>query len=317
MAAPKSRLGRGLGGLIANATKKDAPAPAAKSSAPAPHGGHPATPASYQGMPGFIEIAVASIIPSPTQARHDIAPAELQELADSIAAEGLLQPIVVRKHGDKYELIAGERRWRAFQLLKLKTIPARLTTASDTSAAVLGLIENLQREGLNPIDEAQGYASLIRDFKLTPETVADRVGKKRPTIANALRLLSLDAELQGYVATNRLSVGHAKVLLGVEDAAQRALLARRVIEEALNVRDTELLVQKHKHAAAATGKPGAAQNKVPPADAAAVASIERKLTSHFGSRVAIRHTAKKGKIVIEYAGNADLQRILEKLGVEA
>lgn len=316
MAAPKSRLGRGLGGLIANATKKDAPAtPAPKS--PAPQGGHPATPTPHHGMPGFIEIAVSSIVPSPTQARHDIAPAELQELADSIAAEGLLQPVVVRKHGDKYELIAGERRWRAFQLLKLKTIPARLTTASDTSAAVLGLIENLQREGLNPIDEAQGYASLIRDFKLTPETVADRVGKKRPTIANALRLLGLDAELQGYIATNRLSVGHAKVLLGIEDAAQRALLARRVIAEALNVRDTELLVQKHKHAAATTGKPGAAQAKVPPADAAAVASIERKLTSHLGSRVAIRHTAKKGKIVIEYAGNADLQRILEKLGVEA
>ncbi|MDR1010715.1 MAG: ParB/RepB/Spo0J family partition protein [Opitutaceae bacterium] len=350
MAAPKSRLGRGLGGLIANAAnaaKKNAPAPAASTAASAktagataPHAGHPATPAAaaapapaapapaapaaaHHGMPGFIEIAVTGIIPSPTQARNGIAPAELQELADSIAAEGLLQPIVVRKHGDKYQLIAGERRWRAFQLLKLKTIPARLTTASDTSAAVLGLIENLQREGLNPIDEAQGYASLIRDFRLTAETVADRVGKKRPTIANALRLLNLDAELQGYVATNRLSAGHAKVLLGIEDTAQRALIARRVIEEALNVRDTELLVQKYKHTAAntaaANGKSSSGQPKGTPAgaDAATVATIERKLTSHFGSRVAVRHTARKGKIIIEYAGNSDLQRILEKLGVEA
>lgn len=319
MAAPKSRLGRGLGGLIANATKKDAPAPAPKTATPAPHSGHPATPApaAHHGMPGFIEIAVAGIIPSPTQARHDIAPAELQELADSIAAEGLLQPVVVRKQGDKYQLIAGERRWRAFQLLKLKTIPARLTTASDTSAAVLGLIENLQREGLNPIDEAQGYASLVRDFKLTAEAVADRVGKKRPTIANALRLLQLDAELQGYVATNRLSTGHAKVLLGIEDTAQRALIARRIIAESLNVRDTEDIVQKHKLTAAAAGK-SAAKGKTPAsADAATVATIERKLTSHFGSRVAVRHTAKKGKIIIEYAGNTDLQRILEKLGVEA
>ncbi|AWI10165.1 ParB/RepB/Spo0J family partition protein [Ereboglobus luteus] len=316
MAPKKNRLGRGLGigGLIAKAAPKNPPAATAPAKTAAPASTAPA--AQHQGIPGFIEIAVTSVVPSPTQARQDITPNELQELADSIRAEGLLQPIVVRKQGDKYQLIAGERRWRAFQILKLKTIPARLTTASDTSAAVLGLIENLQREGLNPIDEAQGYASLIRDFKLTAEIVADRVGKKRPTIANALRLLQLDAELQGYVATNRLSVGHAKVLLGVDDAAQRALLARRVIAEALNVRDTELLVQKHKHAAAATGK-GAAKNKTAPADAATVATIERKLTSHFGSRVAVHHTAKKGKIVIEYAGNGDLQRILEKLGVEA
>ncbi|MDF9827076.1 ParB family chromosome partitioning protein [Ereboglobus sp. PH5-5] len=316
MAASKSRLGRGLGGLIAKAAPKNPPATTAAAKTSAPATAAPA--AQHQGIPGFIEIAVSSVVPSPTQARQDITPNELQELADSIRAEGLLQPIVVRKQGDKYQLIAGERRWRAFQVLKLKTIPARLTTASDTSAAVLGLIENLQREGLNPIDEAQGYASLIRDFKLTAEIVADRVGKKRPTIANALRLLQLDAELQGYVATNRLSVGHAKVLLGVDDAAQRSLLARRVIAEALNVRDTELLVQKHKHAAAATGKgSAAAKNKTAPADAATVATIERKLTSHFGSRVAVHHTAKKGKIVIEYAGNSDLQRILEKLGVEA
>ena len=331
MAASKSRLGRGLGGLIANAsaTTKNAqqtPSTASKAAASTPAASSQASSHSgvsapaHHGAPGFIEIAVASILPSPTQARKDMTPEQLQELADSIAAEGLMQPIVVRKHGDKYQLIAGERRWRAFQLLKLKTIPARLTTATDSSAAVLGLIENLQREGLNPIEEALGYMSLVKDFKLTAETAAERVGKKRTTVANSLRLLQLDAELQGYVATNRLSVGHAKVILGLDDAAQRALLARRIIEEDISVRDTELLVQKHKLASPApstSGKSGSAKAKISGTDAATVAGIEKKLTSHFGSRVAVHHSPKKGRIVIEYAGNSDLQRILEKLGVEA
>jgi len=326
MAAPKSRLGRGLGGLIANATpaqKNSAPAAVPKPSAPAATttsapAGHPIVPALaiQHGLPGFVEIPVANVVPSPTQARRDFAPAELQELADSISAEGLLQPIVVRKQGDKYQLIAGERRWRAFQLLGIKTIPARVSAASDASSAVLGLIENLQREGLNPIEEANGYASLLRDFKLTAETAAERVGKPRTTVANSLRLLQLDAELQGYVAKNLLSAGHAKVLLGIpnEDAAQRALLARRILAEELSVRDAEKLVQAHKPAP--RGK-SAAQNKTPAADAAAVAGIEKKLTSHLGARVAVHHTPKHGKIVIEYAGNDDLQRILAKLGVEA
>jgi len=276
--------------------------------------------ALQQGLPGYMEISVASIVPSPTQARRDFAPAELQELADSIFAEGLLQPIVVRKQGDKYQLIAGERRWRAFQLLGIKTIPARISAASDASSAVLGLIENLQREGLNPIEEASGYASLLRDFKLTAETAAERVGKPRTTVANSLRLLQLDAELQGYVAKNLLSAGHAKVLLGIpnEDAARRALLARRIIAEGMSVRAAEKLVLAHKTDAGAKRKSAdAAQNKTPAADAAAVASIEKKLTSRLGARVAVQHTPKHGKIIIEYAGNEDLQRILQKLGVEA
>ncbi len=179
--------------------------------------------------------------PSPYQARREIAPEQLAELAESIRSEGLLQPIVVRRQGEKFQLIAGERRWRAFQLLKIRAIPARVVEASDASAASIGLIENLQREGLNPIEEALGFASLVRDFDLTQETAAERVGKSRAAVANSLRLLSLDAEIQGYIAKDLLSVGHAKVLLGVEDAARRAVLARRVIEEGLSVRQTEKL----------------------------------------------------------------------------
>lgn len=308
-AAPKSRLGRGLGGLIASAVPAAAkPAPASSTPTPAP------APA---GAPGYLEIGVHLVEPSPYQARREITPEQLSELADSIRSEGLLQPIVVRKAGEKYQLIAGERRWRAFQQLKIKTIPARIVEASNASSAALGLIENLQREGLNPIEEAHGFASLIRDFDLTQETAADRVGKARATVANALRLLALDAELQGFVARNLLSVGHAKVLLGVADTAQRSVLARRVIEEGLSVRATEKLVLERKPAAGAGVAPSRAKTRALPAkDAEAVAGIEKKLTSHLGSRVAVLHTPKKGRIVIEYRGNDDLQRLLEKLGVE-
>jgi len=305
MAASKSRLGRGLGGLIAAASKAEASAHHAGAGSPAP------APAA----PGFQEVAVDLIEPSPYQARREIPAEQLSELADSIRAEGLLQPVVVRRHGEKFQLIAGERRWRAFHLLKLKMIPARIVEASNASAAAIGLIENLQREGLNPIEEAYGYASLVRDFDLTQEAAAERVGKGRATVANALRLLSLESEIQGFIAKNLLSVGHAKVLLGMEEPAQRALLARRIIEEGWSVRATEKLVQAKKTGASTPTTPGG--RAVPPLEAAAVANIEKKLTSHLGARVSIKHTPKKGRLTIEYHGNDDLQRILEKLGVEA
>jgi ParB family chromosome partitioning protein len=299
MASPqKSRLGRGLGGLIA----------AAKPAAAAPAAAH------VPQAPGYLEVQVHLIEPSPYQARRDIAPEQLAELAESIRSEGLLQPIVVRRHGDKFQLIAGERRWRAFQQLKIRAIPARVVEASDASAASIGLIENLQREGLNAIEEALGFASLVRDFDLTQETAAERVGKSRASVANALRLLSLDAEIQGYIAKDLLSVGHAKVLLGVEDAPTRAVLARRVIEEGLSVRHTEKLGKSAREAG--TSKPVSRRKSLAARDAAAVDSIEKKLTSHLGARVAVIHTPKKGRIVIEYRGNEDLQRLLEKLGVE-
>src|SRR6202789_3556247 len=228
MATPqKSSLGRGLGGLISAAKPPSAPA-----SPPVPQ---------VPQAPGYMEIQVHLVEPSPYQARREIAPEQLSELAESIRSEGLLQPIVVRRHGDKFQLIAGERRWRAFQQLKIRSIPARVVEASDASAASIGLIENLQREGLNPIEEALGFASLVRDFDLTQETAAERVGKSRAAVANSLRLLSLDAEIQGFIAKNLLTVGHAKALLAIEDAGRRTVLARRVIEEGLTVRSTEKL----------------------------------------------------------------------------
>jgi len=320
MAASKSRLGRGLGGLIAGASKpKTSPTAAAaeKKVGQLPRrAGSTPKPAPKQvpgPAAGFEEIDVSKITPSPYQARREVEAAHLDELAESIKAEGLLQPIVVRKVGKGFELIAGERRWRAYQSLNLKSIPARVVAASNASSAALGLIENLQREGLNAIEEAYGFASLIRDFDLTQEQAADRVGKSRAAVANTLRLLSLDGELQGYVAKGILSVGHAKVLLGIESSAERAVLARRVIENGLSVRGTEKLVQAKKSPAG--GKKGAKNRHTP--TGAALAGIEQKLTSHFGARVSLKHAGKKGQIVIPYASDDDLQRILEKLGLEA
>ena len=295
MAAPKSRLGRGLEALIASGASA-----APKLETP---------PAPAPPVAGFQEVPLHLVEPSPYQPRKAIDPAQLTELAESIRAEGLLQPIVVRPAAGKFQLIAGERRWRAFQQLKLKSIPARVLDASDASSATLTLIENLQREGLNPIDEAYGYASLIRDFDLTQEQAAERVGKGRASVANSLRLLSLEPEIQGYLAKGLLSEGHAKVLLGVEDPPRRGLLARRVVEEGLSVRGLEHLSLGHRKTRRGRGAGRGA------AEAATVADIEKRLTTHLGARVTLHHTPKRGRLVIEYAGNDDLQRLLEKLGL--
>lgn len=309
MAKPTpSRLGRGLGALIASGT------PAKPAEASAPTATTPVAPtasaAAPSGLPGYREIPVAAVEPNPHQPRKEFDPQQLADLVDSIRAEGLLQPIVVRAVGDKFQLIAGERRWRAFQQLKLKAIPARVMTSSDVSSAALAMIENLQRADLNPIEEAHGYASLIRDFDLTQDAAAQRVGKGRATVANSLRLLALEPELQGYVGKAMLSTGHAKVLLGVDNGAERLVLARRAIEDGLSVRALEQIVQQ-KRGAGGTGK----TRRMPAAEATALSDVEKRLTSHLGARVALRHSPKQGRIIIEYHGNDDLARVLERMGL--
>ncbi len=307
MAKPASRLGRGLGALItsASAAPKPAtppPAPAAAAPAPAP---------ANDGLPGYREVTVALVEPNPYQPRKEFSDEALADLVESIRAEGLLQPIVVRPVGDKFQLIAGERRWRAFQKLSIKTIPARVMTSSDASSASLALIENLQRADLNPLEEAHGYASLIRDFDLTQDAAAQRVGKGRATVANSLRLLGLEAELQGYVGKGMLSVGHAKVLLGVENSPERLVLARRALEQGLSVRALEELLRSNHSSGGGAGK----KRRMPSATATALADIEKKLTSHLGARTTLKHSDKHGRIIIEYAGNEDLQRVIEKMGL--
>jgi ParB family chromosome partitioning protein len=328
MASPKSRLGRGLGALISGGLKAE-PSKEKQEKKPARSGARktgttrkkkarkPAPPRKETLSPGALgyeEIPVAGVDPNPFQPRREFSPEQLTELAESIRSEGLLQPIVVRKTGDRYQLIVGERRWRAFQLIEQRTIPARVIEAGDFSSASMALIENLQRENLNPIEEATGYASLVRDFDLTQEKVAERVGKGRATVANSLRLLQLDAEIQGYLAKELLSAGHAKVMLGLETAEEQLLVARRVIEQGLSVRETERLIQaSNKNRGGSSG----GGRKVPAAEQAAITDIERRLGSHLNARVSLKHALKKGRIQIEYQGNDDLQRILEKVGLRS
>ena len=317
MAKRKTGLGRGLGSLISGGVSKSESAKktakkAAAKKAPAKAKEKPA--AQEDTSAGFAELPISSIEPNPYQPRRDFVEAHLNELAESIRSEGLLQPVVVRKVGKNYQLIAGERRWRACQQLKLKTIPVRLVEASDASSATLSLIENLQREGLNPVEEALGYASLLRDFDLTQEQVGERVGKGRATIANALRLLQLEKEIQGFLRKGHLSTGHAKVLLGVKEPAQRTMLARRVVEEGSSVRDTEKYARQIKES---RGQGSSKSNSSRPAsETAAVRELQDKISKRFKTRASIKHGPKKGRIVIEYFGNDDLARILEEMGVE-
>ncbi|WP_309398017.1 ParB/RepB/Spo0J family partition protein [Cerasicoccus maritimus] len=314
MAAPKSRLGRGLGGIIAGggAKKTAVKKTVAKTDAPKAEAAPKATPAPPAGP--YREIAVAAIVPNPYQPRREMDPAHVEELANSIRSEGLLQPIVVRttKEKDQFELIAGERRWRAHQKLGLKTIAARVMDASDASSAVISLIENLQREGLNPIEEALGYASLMKDFDLTQEAVSDRIGRPRASIANTLRLLALDREIQGYLAKGMLSTGHAKVLLGVEDPAQRLILARRAIEAGMSVREVEKQVKRIKSESNLRKDPASHDA----ASETVVRDLEKQISSRLNTKVQLKHTPKKGRLIIEYYGNEDLQRILERTGLQ-
>ena len=324
MAGSKSRLGRGLGGLISGGSApagKDSgrTAPSSKKKSAAPRGttGEKAAPNSAPApglveVTGYREISVSRIDPNPYQPRRDFDEEHLRELMDSIRSEGLLQPIVVRVVGERFQLIAGERRWRACRELAMKSVPARVIEASDSSSASISLIENLQREGLNPIEEAMGYSSLIRDFDLTQEAVAERVGKGRATVANGLRLLQLEEEIQGYLSRGLLTTGHSKVLLGIEDGESRLLMARRVIEEGLSVRALEKAVERLRR----PRRNSAGGARIAPApEMSAIRDLEKRISSTLNARVELRHSPKKGKLIIEYLGNDDLTRLLEKIGV--
>ena len=256
--------------------------------------------------------ALAESLTNPRRRFDDTAMAELTE---SLRTQGVLQPILVRPIKERpaeavaeYEIVAGHRRVRAARAAGVLEVPAMIRDLSDLDVLEMQLVENLQRADLNPLEEAHGYASLIRDFDLTQDAAAQRVGKGRATVANSLRLLGLEPELQGYVGKGLLSVGHAKVLLGVEHSPERLLLARRALEQGLSVRALEELL-RHK-----SGGPGK-KRRMPGATATALGDIEKRLTSHLGARTTLKHSPKRGRIIIEYQGNEDLARVLEKMGV--
>ena len=261
------------------------------------------------------KLGLELIIPSPLQPRVEFPAEHLHELVESIRERGIIQPLIVRKVDGRYELIAGERRWRAARELGLTEAPAIVREASDREVLELALIENLQREGLNPIEEASAYQRLSRDFGLTQEDISKRVGKSRASVANAMRLLDLDPDVQSLLKHERISVGHAKVLLSLKSHEEQKWLADQVIRQGASVRVAEKLAAAH---LVKTGRTTGRRKDLPPSTqelAPAVKRVENLLTHRLSTRVVIHHGEKKGSIHIEYYGDKDLNRILAALGM--
>lgn len=248
------------------------------------------------------EVALDRIEANPYQPRQQMDPEALEELAESIRAEGVLQPVVVRPVGDGYQLIVGERRWRAAQLAGLTSIPALVRSLDDRQAAALALIENLQREDLNPIEEARGFRRLMKEFGWTQEDVAARVGRKRSSVANSLRLLQLAQELQEMIIRGDLSAGHGKVLLAVEDRMEQLQLAEQAVREGWSVRRLEEAVARKR-------SPEKKRPRVRPLEPEA-AALQSSLAERLGTRVTVRSSGKRGRIEIEFFGLEDLERIV-------
>ncbi|MFV0337781.1 MAG: ParB/RepB/Spo0J family partition protein [Chthoniobacterales bacterium] len=302
-------LGRGLGALITPKQKSTAtnPIPKTKIETTEPGGEH------------VRSVSVGLITSSPQQPRTEFREEHLAELVASIQEQGIIQPLIVRKVGEKYELIAGERRWRASQKAGLKEVPIIERKASDQEVLELALIENLQREDLNPIEEAKAYLRLGEEFSMTQEQISKKVGKSRAAVANALRLLDLDSEVQTWLRKGQISVGHAKVLLGVKVPAEQRYLAEQIIRQAASVRATEKLVNAHLAKANSSQEKsvnhsggGNTKARLTPA----LQRIENKLQQKFSTRVSIKHGQKTGSIAIEYYGSDDLDRLLKEFGVE-
>jgi ParB family transcriptional regulator, chromosome partitioning protein len=259
------------------------------------------------------KVRLTSIVPSPLQPRKDFAAEALQELIDSIRQHGIIQPLIVRRlSGGAHELIAGERRWRAAQELGLTEVPVIIRSASDLEVLELSLIENLQRTDLNPIEEAHGYARLRDEFGMKQEEVAVKVGRSRAAVANAMRLLDLDPQIQIWLAQDLVSVGHAKVLLGVKALEEQLRLAEIVLRRNYSVRQTERLVARQ-----LGGWKRRRRTAHVPVTSATIADLQDKLRQHLGTNVSIHHGPKRGRIEIEYYGDDDLQRILNIVGLNS
>jgi len=298
--ARRSGLGRGLGALI---------------------------PTDITGGTGagLREVPVGDISPNPHQPRAYFDEEALATLTASVAELGVLQPILVREVGeDRYELIAGERRWRAAKRAGLPSIPVVVRTVDDVLSLEQALVENLHREDLNPLEEAAAYQQLMEDFELTQEAVAQKVGRSRSAVANTLRLFQLPPTIQRLVAENQLAAGHAKALLGTPDRAFQEVLARQVVADGLSVRDTEEAVRRHNEAADA---PDAAAPPTAPPDprparrlrAPGLLELEELLANHLDTRVSVTMAGAdgKGKVVVEFGGLEDLERIYRAMTAAA
>lgn len=298
MTTKKFGLGKGLGALIPSGEEtKDAQGTAAS---------------KLENIKGLEEISVTSIQRNPYQPRREFDAAALDELAASIREQGLLQPVIVRKRENHYELIAGERRLRAAQKAGLSHIPALVRDYSDAEAAQLTLIENLQREDLNPVEEARGLLRLSNDFGMTHEQLAKKIGKSRPEITNTLRLLNLPENILAALEKNEITKGHARCVLSLEEKNMQEALFQEVVKRHLSVRQTEQLLNKlssGKTKRAGKTKSSIAQNQ----DAVFISDMEQKLKSALATKVAIAHTGTTGTINITYYSVEDLERLVERI----
>jgi ParB family chromosome partitioning protein len=260
------------------------------------------------------DVPLDHVVPSPLQPRLQFVESPLDDLMESIRQHGIIQPLIVRMVEGKFELIAGERRWRASKKLGLTTVPVIEREASDRDVLEMALIENLQREDLNPMEEAAGYVRLAEEFSLKQDEIATRVGKSRASVANAMRLLGLHLDVQMLVAQARLTVGHAKAILAIKDHDTQLLAADQIIRRQLTVRATEKLAQSYLNGD--SHEPGEARKGPVTREVDIhVRAITNRLREHLATHVAIQHSSKKGKIEIEYYGDDDLQRLIELLGL--
>ena len=253
-------------------------------------------------------LPAAEIRPNPMQPRRAFRQPELQELADSIRRHGVLQPLTVREmpHSGYYQIIAGERRWRAARMAGLTEVPALVIEADDRQAMELALIENLQRQDLNPVEEAQGYHSLLEDYGLTQEEAARRVGKSRPAVANALRLLNLEADILEQIRSGALSPGHARAILSLKDGKKRQEAAQKIVSLDLSVRQAEALCRSLGREPKPEPPTGTLQVNY-------VAECEKTLSRRLGRGVKIVTGKRKGRFELEFYGPEDLQRLYEAL----
>src|SRR5438552_3311595 len=289
----RSGLGKGLGALIGT------PSPVPREEV-------------VESTERVRQINLASITPSPLQPRKDFGREALQELIDSIRQHGIIQPLIVRQVGTRFELIAGERRWRAAQEASLTQVPVIIRSASDMEMLELSLIENLQRADLNPIEEAQGYARLANEFGMRQEDIALKVGRSRAAVANAMRLLDLHPQVQIWLAQNLITVGHAKVVLALKTPEEQLLAAETVLRRNATVRSTERLVARLLGIGRSRRKHRASEQAV---TSAAIHDLQNRLQEYLATHVAIHHGEKRGRIEIDYYGNDDLQRIVTALGL--
>ena len=299
----KKGLGKGLGAIFGEDVVKESNEELANTKK--------AISSPQEETGGEIMVKVSLIEPNRDQPRKDFNEEELQELAESIKNYGVLQPLLVQKKGTSYELIAGERRWRAAKLAGLREVPVVLREYNKQQAMEIALIENVQRSDLNPIEEAQAYQQLVKEFHLTQEEIAVRVSKNRATITNAMRLLKLDSQIQDLLIKGMISSGHARALLSLEDGQLQKKAAQEILDRGLSVRETEKLVKK-------MGKDlSPKEEKAEKRDDALTLifrELEERMKSIMGTKVSIHNKDKnKGRIEIEYYSEAELERIVEMI----